>query len=193
MSVIISNFRSKQFIARLRFFIAAIAVFLISALYAGIKDDAEVMINQQFGKDTEQAFIKFTLPLGIKITIEREVKQRFYSEFVYAWVISTKDSIHGYALLDNVKGKTMPITFMAMYNNKGEVIHSTVLKYREPIGGEVGRQTWLKQFLGKRKGSTYEEIDAISGATISVQAVTKGIHKLTLLLDAIKTDLTNHE
>jgi Na+-translocating ferredoxin:NAD+ oxidoreductase RnfG subunit len=41
--------------------------------------------------------------------------------------------------------------------------------------------------------SVYDEIDAISGATISVNSVTRGIHKLTLLLNVIKDELIIHD
>jgi Na+-translocating ferredoxin:NAD+ oxidoreductase RnfG subunit len=43
--------------------------------------------------------------------------------------------------------------------------------------------------LGKSSDSVFNDIDGISGATISVNSVSKGIHKLTLLLKAIKKDL----
>ncbi|MDP6229923.1 MAG: FMN-binding protein, partial [Candidatus Marinimicrobia bacterium] len=142
---------------------------------------------------TKLSFIKYDLTPEIKTPIEREVKQRFYSSFVYTWVISAGDSIVGYALLDNVKGKSMPITFIVLYNTDGSVVHSAVVKYREPIGGEVGRRSWLNQFLNKNRSSSYDEIDAISGATISVNSVTRGINKLTLLLNVIKDELIIHD
>ncbi len=192
-SVIISNFISQLFKRKLWMRTAAFAVLLQTMVFAGIKDDTETMIVQHFGSDIEFSFTKYDLPTGFKTPIEREVKQRFYSSFVYIWVVSEEDSIIGYALLDNVKGKSMPITFLVMYNTQGEVAHSNVVKYREPIGGDVGRSSWLEQFIGKSNKSVYDDIDGISGATISVHAVTKGIHKLTLLLDEIKMDLANND
>jgi Na+-translocating ferredoxin:NAD+ oxidoreductase RnfG subunit len=44
----------------------------------------------------------------------------------------------------------------------------------------------LKQFLGKSTNSDYQvgkNIDGISGATISVNAVTRGIHRSTFVID----------
>ena len=193
VSVTISNFLSQLYKRRLWRPAAAFAVLIPALVFAGIRDDAEALLNQHFSADTKLSFIKYDLTPEIKTPIEREVKQRFYSSFVYTWVISAGDSIVGYAFLDNVKGKSMPITFIVLYNTNGSVVHSAVVKYREPIGGEVGRQSWLDQFLGKNSSSVYDEIDAISGATISVNSVTRGIHKLTLLMDAVKTDLVINE
>ncbi len=73
-----------------------------------------------------------------------------------------------------------------MYNNQGKVVNAAVVKYREPIGGEVEQKSWLNQFLGKNSSSRYDDIDGISGATISVESMKKGIQKLTFLLDVIR-------
>ncbi len=191
---ITSNFfLSQLYTQRLWAQSAAFGVLLTSLVFGGIKDDAESIINGYFGEGSSLFSRKIELEKAIKFPIEKEVKQRFYSSFVYAWTVTQNDSIEGYALLDNVKGKSMPITFIVLYNTDGSVVHSAVVKYREPIGGEVGRQSWLDQFLGKNSSSVYDEIDAISGATISVNSVTRGIHKLTLLLNVIKDELIIHD
>ncbi len=191
---ITSNFfLSQLYTQRLWAQSAAFGVLLTSLVFGGIRDDAESIINGYFGEGSSLFSRKIELEKAIKFPIEKEVKQRFYSSFVYAWTVTQNDSIEGYALLDNVKGKSMPITFIVLYNTDGSVVHSAVVKYREPIGGEVGRQSWLDQFLGKNSSSVYDEIDAISGATISVNSVTRGIHKLTLLLNVIKDELIIHD
>ncbi len=191
---ITSNFfLSQLYTQRLWAQSAAFGVLLTSLVFGGIKDDAESIINGYFGEGSSLFSRKIELEKAIKFPIEKEVKQRFYSSFVYAWTVTQNDSIEGYALLDNVKGKSMPITFIVLYNTDGSVVHSAVVKYREPIGGEVGRQSWLDQFLGKNSSSVYDEIDAISGATISVNSVTRGINKLTLLLNVIKDELIIHD
>ena len=191
---ITSNFfLSQLYTQRLWAQSVAFGVLLTSLVFGGIRDDAESIINGYFGEGSSLIFRKIELEKAIKFPIEKEVKQRFYSSFVYAWTVTQNDSIEGYALLDNVKGKSMPITFIVLYNTDGSVVHSAVVKYREPIGGEVGRRSWLNQFLNKNRSSSYDEIDAISGATISVNSVTRGIHKLTLLLNVIKDELIIHD
>ena len=165
----------------------------ISCVFAGpIKDASETYILKIFPKDIK---IKMhTLPINkkIKSTVQNQAKQKFYRDKLYYWNISTKDSTIAYAFLDNVKGKSMPITFMVILDRRGNVIHSTIIKYREAYGGEVGNKRWLAQFNGYTLDSSYKigkNIDAISGATISVNSVTKGIQKIVLLYPYVKDKL----
>lgn len=167
-----------------------IFLFMISVLLSGIREEAEFMVQAEFGDEATLVFSRYIIPKGIKQKVEHKAKQRFYSDFVYTWSVTIDSKIVGYALLDNVKGKSMPITFISMYNNHGEVVNAAVVKYREPIGGEVERKPWLKQFFGRNSASQYDDIDGISGATISVDSMTKGIQKLTLLLSLIRDDLS---
>ncbi len=105
---------------------------------------------------------------------------------IYIWEISKNEEMIGLAYLDNVKGKSQPITFVVFFDPIGKVLKSHIVKYREPIGGEVANYHWLKQFFGKSWESDYQvgiDIDGISGATISVNAVTRGIHRSTFVVD----------
>ena len=87
--------------------------------------------------------------------------------------------------MDNVKGKLQPITYAVFFDSESKVQKSHIIKYREPIGGEVSNRHWLKQFIGKSSSSGYKigsDVDGISGATISVNAVTRGIHRSTFVV-----------
>ena len=122
----------------------------------------------------------------IKSMAEKKARLRFMRNQIYVWEIFQKDSLVGLAYLDNVKGKSQPITYAVFYDPNGNIVDSHIIKYREPIGGEVANRRWLKQFLGKSTNSNYQvgkNIDGISGATISVNAVTRGIHRSTFVID----------
>jgi len=124
-------------------------------------------------------------------SIQNTVRQKFFRKELNTWVIVDSDSSKYYAILDNVKGKSLPITFLAIYNNNGNLHNASVIKYREAYGGEVGSKAWLNQFIAFSDTSNYkvgDEISAISGATISVHSVTKGIRKLSMLIDEIIKD-----
>jgi Na+-translocating ferredoxin:NAD+ oxidoreductase RnfG subunit len=91
-----------------------------------------------------------------------------------------------------VLGKSLPITFLVIFDTDCKIINSSVIQYREPYGGAVKNKNWNAQFKNKDSSSSYEvgkEINGISGATISVHSVSKGIHKLALLLPEIKDRL----
>ena len=101
------------------------------------------------------------------------------------------DSSNYYAILDNVKGKSLPITFLTVFDENSRVYDSSIIKYREAYGGEVGNKSWLNQFISYNDSSNYKvgsSISGISGATISVNSLTKGINKLSILVDYIIKD-----
>jgi Na+-translocating ferredoxin:NAD+ oxidoreductase RnfG subunit len=74
----------------------------------------------------------------------------------------------------------------------GRIINSEVIKYREAYGGEVGNKNWLAQFIHFSDTSDFKlgkNIDGISGATISVNSLSKGIQKIATLFPLIKDKL----
>ena len=66
--------------------------------------------------------------------------------------------------------------FMVLLDNTNKVKLVKVLIYRENYGGEIGSKRWLKQFTGMTEPKSY--VDAISGATISVNSMKYSINKL---------------
>ena len=157
-----------------------------------IKEKTYEIIRAELGKDVEIISSKFNIPSIIKSKVTKEVRQHFYSEVVYIFKIFKKDSILGIGILDNVYGKSMPITFLVLYDIKGNILSTNVIKYREPYGSGVKTKNWNDQFKGRNSKSNYkigEDIYSISGATISVRSLTKGIRKLTLLYEEIKSIL----
>jgi len=172
-------------------YFAKIILILISFLFlaSGIKEVTEEFITEQFGNDVIINFEKFLIPEEIKKNIEYKSEQRFYSDHIYVWKIMESDSLKAIGLMDNVLGKSLPITFLVVFNLEGTIITSSIVKYREPYGGGVSTSSWIKQFEGKNYKSSFDvgtDIQGISGATISVNSVSKGIKKLTILFNEIK-------
>ncbi len=157
-----------------------------------LKQKAEEMISAELGKNSNLEFQKFSIPQKIKSKIENSVKQKFFKDFVYVWKVKNSGKLTHYAVLDNVYGKSLPITFLVLFDLNGNIISTSIVKYREPYGGGVTNKNWNEQFSGKNSGSSYEigkDISGISGATISVRSVTSGIKKLSMLIKEIESDL----
>jgi Na+-translocating ferredoxin:NAD+ oxidoreductase RnfG subunit len=153
-----------------------------------MKDEINNIIREEFSNDAEIIFSKYELPKNLKFEIERKVKQKFHSNFVYLYIIKFIENKVGYVILDNVFGKSLPITFLVLFDLKGNIISSHIIKYREQYGGAVKNKNWTRQFIGRNSDSSFEvgsNINSISGATIFVNSVTKGIKKLTLLIKEI--------
>ena len=132
---------------------------------------------------------KLTLPSDQKKDVEKTVRQRFFRPEIYTWKIARGDDVVGYAALDNVLGKSLPITFLVVFDTEGVIQSTHIVKYRESHGGQVKLERWRKQFVGKTHESGYavgRDIDGISGATISVNSVSRGIRKLTFMFETVK-------
>ena len=66
--------------------------------------------------------------------------------------------------------------YMVLLDCDNKVKLVKVLVYRENYGGEIGSKRWLRQFIGMTEPKNY--VDAISGATISVNSMKYSINKL---------------
>jgi major membrane immunogen (membrane-anchored lipoprotein) len=66
--------------------------------------------------------------------------------------------------------------FMVILNCDNKIKLVKILIYRENYGGEIGSKRWLKQFIGMNKPKPY--VDAISGATISVNSLKFSLNNL---------------
>ena len=171
------------------------AILLVFCMYqyaiSDIRSDVEKIIYDEAGSGANTIFLKYTPPEKEMRAIENQIQQKFYGEYVYLWLICDSDSISGFAILDNVYGKSMPITFLTIFDYTGSIEQVDIIRYREPFGGAVASRNWLDQFIGKNSVDDFKigkNIDSITGATISVGSVTKGIKKLTILSQYILQD-----
>jgi hypothetical protein len=94
----------------------------------------------------------------------------------------------GWFLVDEVIGKHEFITYALGLNADGSVKQIEVMDYRENYGGEVRRPEWRKQFAGKKFGSKLkldDDIQNISGATLSCRHLTEGVKRLLATYDLV--------
>ena len=91
----------------------------------------------------------------------------------------------GFAVLAKARSKFENFEFMVYYDQNKTIKAVRVMLYREDYGGEIASKRWLKQFDGKTAQSPIEidnDIQGISGATISYRAITTGIKDITKLM-----------
>ena len=100
----------------------------------------------------------------------------YETRFTFYTVIKNGKSM-GSMLIDNIIGKSFPITFMTVLNTDGTVRDVEIMVYREPQGWEVRYKSFRSQFYGKDTSSNSNEILSISGATLSVRAIKSGVYK----------------
>jgi len=172
-----------------------ILLFFLNLIFCSkIIDKTELRIKEIFPDLISSEWLMYQIPSKHSKHIQNATRQKFFRKEVNTWVITDSDSTKYYGILDNVKGKSMPITFLIIFNSNKEVQDVTIIKYRESYGGEIGNKKWLKQFNAYTDSSNYKvgkTISSISGATISVHSISKGIRKLSMLISHIIDDLND--
>jgi Na+-translocating ferredoxin:NAD+ oxidoreductase RnfG subunit len=104
--------------------------------------------------------------------------------------VSKNDIQIGYVYLSKAKGRFDYFDYAILFNPNLEIDNVTVLVYRSDYGGEIASKNWLKQFLGmKNEQKQYgKDINAISGATLSGNSLTKGINEACEIINKLKED-----
>ena len=81
-------------------------------------------------------------------------------------------------------GKHGPITFVVTISRDGTITDMAILESEEVRGAKIGRKRFLKQFVGKSSKDTIklrEDIDAVSGATVSSKAAVRAARRALVL------------
>lgn len=84
-----------------------------------------------------------------------------------------------------VSGRSGPFGLSVLLDEQFVVKRATVVSYPWPRGREVRRHSFASQFEGKGPGDAIEvgkDIDAVTGATISCQAMARGVRDAVRLL-----------
>ncbi len=86
------------------------------------------------------------------------------------------------------KGNFEYFDYFILFDKTKTVQFVKVFNYQATHGQEITAKSWLKQFIGHNDSQVLEvnkNIDAISGATISVYAITDDVEIKTLLLNEL--------
>lgn len=139
-------------------------------------------LQKKVEKEVEKTFnvASFDLQaLSVEEKLNKELPTRITGENLYK--ILSADTLIGYVFVDQAPSKTAKFDYLVIFDAELTVINSKVLIYREEYGGEIGSNRWLRQFegmSGKDRVSPETNIDAISGATISVRSMTRSMDNL---------------
>lgn len=105
------------------------------------------------------------------------------------FTIMHENSNVGYLYLGEAHSMKRMFDYIVLFNPDLTIKKSKVLIYREDYGKQIGSQRWLKQFIGMSMNDTPiygENIDAISGATISASSMTKAIGNVLKSVQILK-------
>ena len=94
----------------------------------------------------------------------------------------------GYFVVKSAFSKYKKFDYFIIYNSFADILKVEILNYRESHGFEICNKRWLKQFIRSNSDSEFEfnsKIDAISGATISVNSLKNSVFKQTKVIKRI--------
>ena len=88
----------------------------------------------------------------------------------------------GYFALDQSMGQYDYFDYLVLFDQDLTILTVKLLTYREDYGYEISSRWWLSQFIGKKYGKQMlykQDIDALSGATISAESITNSLKILS--------------
>ena len=120
-----------------------------------------------------------------------QVKQRtgviLDSPIATFYVGKKGQAITGYAAIEAATVRTLPETVMVVLDSDGSVRFAEILAFFEPPE-YMPPKRWLEQFRKARLSPTLRvggDIHAITGATLSAQAITRQVRKTTALCEIL--------
>ncbi len=145
------------------------------------------LVEKNLSRKTNKEGIQFNKKsLWLKSDLQNRIKTILGHPYrkiriTYRWSIIDKKLVSLW-FLDEI-GKERPISF-GIWVEGGKVQQIRVLAFRESRGGEIAMPAFEQQFTGnflKADGNFVNQIDGITGATLSVRAMKK-IAKLAIML-----------
>ena len=162
----------------LLFSIIAIFTSITTSYAKGVYQTEEAFLNEVF-KGEVPVSRNITLRSKLRKPIEKILGHPFSGFRIKYW----KDKNQTAWILEEI-GKVEYITFGISIKN-GEVLYANVLEFKESRGWEIRYPAFTDQYIGARltkKTELTKNIDGVSGATLSLWAMTK-IVKIALMLD----------
>ena len=117
--------------------------------------------------------------------IQRLAKTKLESKIITFYEGEKADSITGYAFFETNIVRTKPETFMVVLDKKARIKFVEVLAFYEPLD-YLPTSNWFALFTDKILSDKLwpkRDIHNITGATLSVQAITQGVRKMLAIYE----------
>jgi len=147
------------------------------------------------------SFLRKVIPSNDEL--KDKIKQRMGKTLTSLWedsyvtfVAKKGETILGYAVIVEEIGKHRPITFIVGVGSDHKIKDAALMVYREAYGGEVRDRRFLQQYKGKQLKDPllpYRDIQNISGATMSVEAIGRGSKKALALVETVYLEGTERK
>jgi Na+-translocating ferredoxin:NAD+ oxidoreductase subunit G len=147
----------------------------------------EALLGQQFKRSTKVSYVRVHVDAAqrakLRARLGRDLPKLDYTFFV----ARSGEHIDGFALFDEQIGQHEPISFATFFDPAGQITRVEVVSYREPYGDGIRAERFRRQFVGRNVASRFrpgDDIDIISGATISSRSACIAVERAAALFDA---------
>lgn len=177
-----------------RFFFVAATSLLLSTVVGGTARAQATyytprsLLADFFPRSQLVTFKKFELDAEQRAHIEQKLGYALPKTAYTFYIAKTGDNVDGYAILDEEQGQHLPITYGVKFSPRGAALRMEIVVYRERYGDEVRDARFREQFTGKTAADPLragEDVVAVSGATISSNAMAVGVRRCLVLLDEL--------
>ena len=123
-------------------------------------------------------------------------KPSVWEDSYVTFIAKKNDEVLGYAVIVEEIGKHRPITFIVGVGADGKIKDAALMVYREAYGGEVRDRRFLQQYKGKQIKDPllpFRDIQNISGATMSVEAIGRGSKKALAVVETAYLAESGHK
>lgn len=145
----------------------------------------EIIFPEAVNIDMEE----YSLTRKWKKKLKKKWKVKFNSNYdnnFKFYIGKSSSNVISYAFIDTVEGKWGPITYIIKISSAGITENLAIIKFTEKRAVLVRNKTFLEQYIGKSIDNTlriHKDIDAVTGATISSRAITRGVKKVLVLFN----------
>lgn len=168
---------------------AFLSVVLTAPGHAQVYYSVRGLLADQFKQSELVDFKRVTLSSRLREQVERQLGEKLEKGEYIFYVAHSGERVDGYALFDREIGQHEYIDFATFFDCDGRVTRVEVVAYREPYGEGIRSERFRNQFVGKSADNRLRaghDIDVISGATLSAQAMAKAVKRASVLLqDAV--------
>lgn len=182
-----------KWMARFRFVPAVFCALLVAAL-APVRValaeqfwSTQALLADQFKRSQNVSYVRAQLDLPTRARIESKLGRKLPKAEYTIFVAKSADRIDGYALFDEQVGQHEPISFATFFDSSGAITRVEVVSYREPFGDGIRAERFRKQFVGRTAKSRFragDDVDTISGATISSRSACVAVERAAALVEA---------
>ncbi|MBC8551561.1 MAG: FAD:protein FMN transferase [Candidatus Brocadiales bacterium] len=146
----------------------------------------EQALREVFPHCDEILFSVVPLTKEEKSQLQNKLRRKIYEDFFVVYMGIKSGEVTGYAIITEEIGKFHPYTFVVSVDLEGKIDKIAILVYRESRGSDIAKKRFLYQFKGKSLKNRIRinrDIINISGATMSVVTMCKGVKKVLTVID----------